>query len=98
MEITYNLVVLFAYLAFMLISSLIALILFIVDKKKAKNGERRIQEKTLLEVAILNGALGALIGRLVAHHKTNKIYFSIVIYFSLIVQLLVGILLVVLCF
>lgn len=98
MKLTYNLFVLIVYLSLILISSIIAIILFAVDKNKAKKGEMRIKEKTLLEIAILNGALGALIGRVIAHHKTNKIYFSIVIYFSLIIQILVGVLLVVLCF
>ena len=46
-----------------------------------------IKEKTLLGVTALGGAVGALIGRILFRHKTDKKYFSLTIYFSLIVEL-----------
>ena len=76
------------YLASIVLMSLIALIAFCKDKKKAVKGEMRTKEKTLLFLAIMNGAFGAFIGRKVAHHKTDKVYFSITIYFGMLMQVL----------
>ena len=54
----------------------------------AKNGGGavRIKEKTLLGFTALGGAIGAFFGRILAHHKTDKVYFSMVIYFSLLLE------------
>ena len=79
-----------AYFGLIVLSSLIAIIMYASDKKKAIKGQNRIKEKNLLIVAVLNGAIGSLIGRIIVHHKTDKIYFSITIYFALLCQLLVG--------
>jgi len=77
-----------AYIGFIVLMSLIAFFTYIKDKKMAeKNGnEVRIKEKTLLGMAAFGGALGAFFGRIVAHHKTNKGYFSFTIYVSLLLQ------------
>lgn len=83
-----QLYILIATLALIVIMSLAALATFAVDKKRAKQGRDRVKEKTLLAMAACFGALGAFVGRIVAHHKTNKLYFSIVIWFSLIMQAL----------
>ena len=76
------------YLVFM---SLVAFFLFLKDKGMAKkNGNAvRIKEKTLLGCVALGVAIGGFIGRIVAHHKTEKFYFSVTIYFSLLLQLAV---------
>lgn len=83
----------FCYLSLLLLVSLIAFSLYGKDKAKAKKGDIRIKEKTLLMLACYNGAIGSLIGRIVFHHKTDKKYFSLVIYFSLLIQLIAVILL-----
>ena len=57
-----------------------------IDKYKAKKGHWRTKEKTLLFYAVFFGSVGALVGRILAHHKTDKVYFSIVIYYSLLMQ------------
>ena len=90
-----NLILFLVYLAYLLIMSFAAIILYHKDKKMAeKNGnEVRIKEKTLLSVACIGGAIGSLIGRIMFHHKTNKAYFSFIIYLSLILQVGVGALL-----
>lgn len=84
-------ILLFVYLGLLVIMNIFTFGLFLKDKKMAqKNGnEVRVKEKTLLSCTAFGGAIGAFIGRLVAHHKTNKIYFSMTIYFSLLVQLAV---------
>ncbi|MBP5342730.1 DUF1294 domain-containing protein [bacterium] len=68
------------------------------DKKLAVKQKERTKEKTLLFYAVFFGALGALLGRILAHHKTDKVYFSIVIYFSLLTQAATLALLVLLAF
>lgn len=86
------------YIAFIVLMSLVSIVAYLGDKKKAKNGAIRTKEKTLLSLAVFNGAFGSLIGRVIAHHKTDKIYFSIVIWFSLFVQVGATILLGVIAF
>ncbi len=83
----YNQKILIIYGGILILMSLITFITYGIDKAKAKKETRRIKEKTLLEMTILGGAIGALFGRIIFHHKTNKIYFSITIYLSLIAQI-----------
>ena len=71
----------------LVVMSVAAFVAFLRDKKLAMRGTLRIKEKTLLSLAVLNGALGALLGRIISHHKTVKKYFSITIYFGLLCQL-----------
>ena len=76
-------IILFVYLGILVFMSLVALILYKKDKSMAKKngGPVRIKERTLLGVAVFGGAIGALIGRILFHHKTDKGYFTITIYF-----------------
>ena len=46
------------------------------DKWKAKHGEWRISEATLLMLAVVGGTIGALLGMQVWHHKTNHLKFK----------------------
>ncbi|MBQ9520256.1 MAG: DUF1294 domain-containing protein [Acholeplasmatales bacterium] len=80
--------VLIGYVGYLVLLSIITLFLFFKDKNMAKNGGGavRIKEKTLLGFTALGGAIGAFFGRILAHHKTDKIYFSMVIYFSLLLE------------
>ncbi|MBQ8357771.1 MAG: DUF1294 domain-containing protein [Clostridia bacterium] len=55
--------------------SLVAFILYGVDKFKARRGLWRIPEKTLLLTSLLGGAVGGLAGMLLFHHKTRHWYF-----------------------
>lgn len=84
-------IVLLVYVCYLVLASLISFFLFGKDKKMAvkNNSAVRIKEKTLLGITSLGGAIGSFLGRIVFRHKTNKIYFSITIIFSLIMQLLV---------
>lgn len=96
---TYEIFVLILYLVVLLVMSLLALFLYKKDKDMSKgNTEVRIKEKTLLGVAYLGGGIGALIGRILFRHKTNKLYFSIVILLSTILQITCAIALVVIVF
>ena len=48
-----------------------------IDKRKARRGQRRISEKTLLTVAALMGGPGALLGMFALRHKTKHAKFII---------------------
>lgn len=50
--------------------SIIAFVMFGIDKYKAKHNQWRIPEATLLGIAILGGSLGAFLGMKIWHHKT----------------------------
>lgn len=78
------------YGIFLAFFSLIAFFMYGKDKKMSKKGnEIRVKEKTLLGLAAFGGGLGAFIGRIVFRHKTDKGYFSLVIYWSLFIQIAV---------
>lgn len=74
------------YVAFLALLSIFTFFLYGIDKSKAKNGSNRIKEKTLLFFVALGGAIGGFIGRIIFHHKTDKSYFSIIIYSSLLFE------------
>ncbi len=59
--------------------NILAFICYGLDKKRAKNGQWRISEAHLLALAALGGALGALLGMLVFHHKTRKRKFTVTV-------------------
>ena len=82
-------IILYVYIGILALMSIIAILLYGKDKKMAvKNGgPKRIKESKLLASAVFGGALGAFIGRLLFHHKTDKLYFSLTIYFSLLLQI-----------
>ncbi|MBQ9449519.1 MAG: DUF1294 domain-containing protein [Acholeplasmatales bacterium] len=83
-----GIIVLIAYVGYLALVSLVTFCLFLKDKKMAQKGGGpvRIKEKTLLGATVFGGAIGAFIGRLVAHHKTDKKYFSFTIYVSLLLE------------
>ena len=74
------------YLGLTVLFSFIALVAYFRDKKLAVKGKERTKEKTLLFLAVFFGSVGAFLGRILAHHKTDKKYFSMVIYFSMLMQ------------
>ena len=57
-------------LYYLAIINIITFIVYGIDKLKAKKGEWRIQEATLLLLAIIGGGIGAWYGVKVWHHKT----------------------------
>ena len=61
------------YLAAM---NLLAFAAFGRDKSAARRGQRRIPEKTLFQLALLGGSLGAFIGMHLFRHKTRHPSFT----------------------
>ncbi len=57
--------------------NILALLLYGADKAKAKAGAWRIPERTLLGIAFLGGAFGALLGMQLFRHKTKHVQFMI---------------------
>ena len=68
-----------ALLGYLLLMSLLALLLFALDKAKAKRKAWRIPERTLLLVAFLGGAPGAWIGMTLFRHKTRHTKFNVLV-------------------
>lgn len=61
----------------------------VIDKGRASYGESRIAEKTIFTISFLGGFWGVLVASELFRHKTSKLEFLIVIYFSLIVWFVV---------
>lgn len=83
---TYEKMIFFIFLGILIFISLITFLIYGIDKSKAKNGKNRIKESYLLGLSAFGGGLGALIGRIIFHHKTDKLYFSLAIYLSVLVE------------
>jgi uncharacterized membrane protein YsdA (DUF1294 family) len=79
------------WISYLGVLSLLALILYGVDKAKAKANAWRISEKTLLGAGFFGGSVGALLGMRLFRHKTKHWYFWAVNLLGLIWQ--VGVLL-----
>lgn len=66
-------------LGYLLLSNLVAFVVYGIDKYKAKKGKWRISESTLLMLAIFGGSIGAWLAMKVFHHKTmhKKFYIGV---------------------
>lgn len=67
-----------ALIGIMAIMSIIAFILYALDKAKAKRHAWRIPEAVLLGWGFLGGAIGALVAMKTLRHKTKHWYFWVV--------------------
>ena len=75
------------YAAFLAVMSLLAIILYAGDKKKAKKGAWRTPESVLLGFGFFGGAIGALIAMNSFRHKTKHWYFWVVNVLGLVWQI-----------
>ncbi len=82
------------YLIMLLVWNIIVMLIYGLDKIKAKKGRRRISEASLLLIAFLFGGLGAIFGMVLFNHKTSKIKFRIfvplAVVFSVALQYSIG--------
>ena len=60
-----------------IIWNLAGFIMIMIDKRRARGGERRIRERTFFIWALAFGAVGILFGMHVFHHKTRHRSFVI---------------------
>jgi len=86
MDYTLILIIYCSYLVFL---SVITFSLYGNDKSRAIKNKDRIKEKTLLGMSSIGGSVGAVFGSVIFHHKTDKSYFNLVNFFSLLLQLCV---------
>lgn len=75
--------IILVYIAFLIIMSITAFVLYGSDKTKAKKNKWRIKESTLLSIGFFGGAVGAVAGMKHFRHKTKHNYFWIVNYIGL---------------
>lgn len=79
---------------YILVINLVTLIVFGIDKYKAKNNLWRVSEFVLFALAIAGGSLGALGGMYAFKHKTQHLKFTIGIPLIMLAQIAITILLV----
>jgi len=68
--------------------NLAAFVLYGVDKMYAKNGARRIPERTLLFWAWIGGSIGAFLGMRIFRHKTRKPKFAVTVPVLMVLELI----------
>ncbi|MDF2951929.1 MAG: hypothetical protein K0S18_1512 [Anaerocolumna sp.] len=73
---------------YLLLLNLLGFVLMGTDKKRARNNQWRIPEKTLFMVAILGGSLGSILGMKYFRHKTKHYKFIFGMPAVLIIQLI----------
>ncbi len=66
-----------AFAIYLLLINLLTLIIFAVDKQRARRHAWRIPESTLLLLAVLGGSLGAWAAIWICHHKTRRRKFTL---------------------
>ena len=64
-------------LGYVLLINLLLFLLMGIDKRASKRKKWRIPERRLLTLGIIGGGFGGILGMLVFHHKTHRIYFTI---------------------
>ena len=65
-----------AFLAYIVVMSIVLCIFMYIDKSRARNHEWRISEKSLFTLAILGGASGGVLGMYLFRHKTRHNSFA----------------------
>lgn len=70
------------------IINIVTFIIYGIDKYKAKKGQWRIPENSLIGLAIIGGSIGAYLGMRVWHHKTMHLKFKYGIPLIIIIQLI----------
>ena len=74
---------------YVIIINIVTFFIYGLDKSRAKAGQWRIPEAQLIFLAVIGGAVGALAGMKVFHHKTRKPKFKTGVPAILIIQLII---------
>ena len=78
------------YSIILIVMSALAFVCFAVDKANAADGRERVPEAVLLTLATLGGGVGALLGKVLLHHKSNarrKPHFAVTLVAAVVLQL-----------
>jgi len=75
------------FIIYMLAISLLAVIVTIIDKKRAIKHKYRIPERTLIVISALGGSVAMLITMNIIRHKTKHLKFMVGIPIIIIVQI-----------
>lgn len=75
-------------ISYVIVINIITLVMFGIDKWKAKHNKWRIPEATLLIFSAVGGSIGALCGMRLFHHKTLHKKFYIGVPIILVLQIL----------
>lgn len=74
----------------LLIWNVLVMLVYGLDKLKARKGAWRIPEKTLILMAALMGGVGAYAGMKVFHHKTKHKLFTIGVPFCILLNVAIA--------
>ena len=96
MPLTTKQIVIIAYASWLVLLSIITFIAYGADKSKAKKGQYRTKEKTLLGLSFFGGAFGGYPAMLIFRHKTKgeHWYFTFVNWLGIIIHTALMILLI----
>ena len=78
-------------LGYLLAVNITSILLYGIDKYKAKKGRWRISEATLLLIAVIGGSIGAWTGMRLWHHKTKHKKFKYGIPLIIIMQVAIAV-------
>lgn len=78
---------LLAFYLYLVFINVLAVVVCITDKARAKKGKRRIPEKTLFTISVLGGAFAMYIVMLRIRHKTHHKRFMITLPIIIVIQL-----------
>jgi uncharacterized membrane protein YsdA (DUF1294 family) len=70
------------YPVWLLVTSLITFLVYGFDKAQSKHNGSRVPESVLHLLALVGGFPGGWAGRIVFHHKTQKVSFTLVLLIS----------------
>ena len=73
---------------YFLVINIIGFLIMLIDKRKAKYGKWRIQEKTLFLITALGGGIGTIAGMYTFRHKTQKLQFVVGLPFITILEII----------
>jgi len=66
-------------IAYIAVMGMLGFILMGIDKRRAIKKKWRVQEKTLLMVAVLGGGIGSFLGMILFRHKIRHLAFMILL-------------------
>jgi uncharacterized membrane protein YsdA (DUF1294 family) len=81
------LTVIAGYTALVTVASIVAYVLYGIDKRRAVAGGRRISENTLHWASLLGGWPGAIIAQRRLRHKTQKLAFRVIFWITVLLHL-----------